>query len=310
MKAFIDTKPVWAWSGPERSSPAGKSGGSATAASRRSTRRAASSARETGDLTRLAGRLRGRLFPRDAYPGYRLTGTERLRAEALGAACALLLGLLFFSDPLALLLGLPGACVGLRLGLRKGSLRKQQELRLQLKDYLLSVSGLMRSGYALENALQLAVSESETMYGAEALMVREGKWMSSELKLRQPVMQVLGSFAGRCRLPEAEELVRLLEVARREGSGKLEVIRELAEAMESREMLRREIDTLLAGQRLEYRIMCLVPAGILLYLRLCTPELAAGLFTPGGRLFMSLALAVYLAAFLLGERILEKAYEG
>ena len=75
-------------------------------------------------------------------------------------------------------------------------------------------------------------------------------------------------------------------------------------------MVREETETCLAGQKLEYHIMCLVPAGILLYLNLSTPELTEGLYTAGGRLFMAAVLPVYLAAVILGDRMLEKCYDG
>ena len=66
---------------------------------------------------------------------------------------------------------------------------------------------------------------------------------------------------------------------------------------------------LLAGQRLEYLVMCLVPAGMLLYLDLSAPDLTVWLYEPQGHWLMAAALVLYGLAVWLGDRILEKSYE-
>lgn len=264
--------------------------------------------RERGDLTRLGKRFKERLFPGEAYPPYRPGRRKKLLYGGIGAVLALALGLLFFGNGLTALLILPGILLGIARGSRRLGLVRRQELRVQLKDYLLAVMGLMRSGYALENAMQLAEAEMKTVHGETAVMSLEALRMSRELRLQQAPEAVFRDFAERTGLQEGAQLAEVLRVAKRQGGGAQEVLKTMAEAMESREMLCREIDTLLAGQKLEYRIMCLVPAGILLYLKLCAPELTASLAAPGGRVFMGAALLFYLGCFLLGERILESCY--
>ena len=172
------------------------------------------------------------------------------------------------------------------------------------------MTGFLRTGFALENAMREAARESEAMHGEGAMMTQEAKEMARQLGLQTPPEILLKNFAARSGLKDAAELSRVIAVAKRLGGNYLPVLRRMASAMEARRMVREETETVLAGQKLEFHIMCLVPAGILLYLNLTSPDLTAVLYNGGGRVLMAAALPLYLFAVLLGDRMLEKCYEG
>ena len=205
---------------------------------------------------------------------------------------------------------IPGAYILCRVAARKYARKRRLQFTEELKDYLLSVTGFLRTGYALENAMREAAGEAETMHGHGAMMTREAAEMVRLLSLQTPPEVILRAFASRCGLEDAAELARVIAVAKRLGGNYLPVLKRMLSTTEARRMVREETETVLAGQKLEYHIMCLVPAGILLYLNLTAPELTAGLYTEGGQLFMAAVLPLYLAAVLLGDRMLEKCYDG
>lgn len=281
-------------------SRSGKPSGKTPAAQRRIFRRA-------GDLIR---RVFAKLIPREAYEAFRLPLKGGLLAAAGGAAGGLAAGWLFFRGQLSAVPALPCAYILYRVAARKYARAKKLQFTEQLKDYLLSVTGFLRTGFALENAMREAAGEALTMHGKDAMMTKEAAEMVRLLSLQTPPELILKDFAARSSLDDAAELARVIAVAKRLGGNYLPVLKRMLAAMEARRMVREETETCLAGQKLEYHIMCLVPAGILLYLNLSTPELTEGLYTAGGRLFMAAVLPVYLAAVILGDRMLEKCYDG
>ena len=205
---------------------------------------------------------------------------------------------------------LPGAYVLCRVAKRKYAGKQKRSLTNQLKDYLLSVTGFLRTGYALENAMREAAGEMAMMHGADAVICTEAKEIVRKLSLQTTPEAALRDFAIRSGLPDAAELSRVIAVAKRLGGNYLPVLKCMASAMEARRMVREEMETALAGQKLEYHVMCLVPAGILFYLNLTSPDLTAGLYSAGGQIFMAAVLPVYLLAVLLGDRLLERCYDG
>ena len=229
---------------------------------------------------------------------------------AAGAAGGLAVGQLFFRGSFSFVPLLPGSYILFRVAARKYARRRKRQFTEELKDYLLSVSGFLRTGFALENAMREAAGEMEMMHGRDSMMSREAAEMVRLLSLQTPPELILRAFAGRCGLEDASELARVITVAKRLGGNYLPVLKRMLSAMEARRMVREEMEACLAGQKLEYHIMCLVPSGILLYLNLTAPDLTAGLYAGGGRLFMAAVLPLYLAAVLLGDRMLEKSYDG
>lgn len=220
------------------------------------------------------------------------------------------MGLLFYRGAAAFFPVLPGAFVLARTAAHKYARRERRVLTEQLKDWLLSVTGFLRTGFALENAMREAAKETETMHGASSVMALEAKEMARLLSLQTPPEILLRDFAARTGLEDAAELARVIAVAKRLGGNYLPVLKRMASAMEARRMVQEETEAVLAGQKLEYHIMCLVPAGILLYLNLTSPELAEPLYHGGGRVLMAAALPFYLAAVLIGDRMLEKCHDG
>ena len=79
-------------------------------------------------------------------------------------------------------------------------------------------------------------------------------------------------------------------------------MKDISEKME----VENEIDTLLSAKKLEFRIMCVIPMGIILYMKLAFPEFMQVLY---GNLFggavMSMCLGIYLAAWRIGKAIVE-----
>ena len=100
--------------------------------------------------------------------------------------------------------------------------------------------------------------------------------------------------------------VRVLTVARKSGGSLSSIIRHTADTMNLRMEINSEIETILAGKRGEWRIMLIVPPGILCYMNMCSSEYM-NIFYTGltGRLVMTAALMVYAAAVWTGHKILD-----
>ena len=100
--------------------------------------------------------------------------------------------------------------------------------------------------------------------------------------------------------------VRILTVARKSGGSLSSIIRHTADTMNLRMEINSEIETILAGKRGEWRIMLIVPPGILCYMNMCSSEYMNILYTGlTGRLVMTAALMVYAAALWTGHKILD-----
>ena len=138
-----------------------------------------------------------KLFPKESYPPFRLPAGKLLAAAAGGAAGGYAIGFLFYRGTAALIPVLPGAYVLARTAAHKYARRMKRLLTEQMKDWLLSVTGFLRTGFALENAMREAAKETETMHGEDAMMAAEAREMVRLLSLQTPPEMMLRDFAGR-----------------------------------------------------------------------------------------------------------------
>lgn len=252
----------------------------------------------------------GRIWPRESYLPYELTPAEKVAWWAAGILLGCAAGWLFFRHPAGFLLAFPlGAALRREGGLLKGK-RRRLLLTRELREYLLSVLGGLRAGLALENAMRAAGKEVRTICGPDSMMAAEAAVMSSRLDLQIPPEELWREFGERCGLEEARSLGRIFAVAKRQGGDYTPVLRGMADAMEGKLLAREEIQTLLTGKKLEYEIMCAVPAAILLYLNLAGGEMVEPLYTtPAGRVTALAAAVLYAGTVFWGLRILDRAFE-
>ena len=70
--------------------------------------------------------------------------------------------------------------------------------------------------------------------------------------------------------------------------------------------VRREIDTILAAKRYEFRVMCVIPYAMIAYMQVSFPEFMSFLYENVlGIGVMTVCLSVYVGAYLLGAKIIK-----
>lgn len=213
---------------------------------------------------------------------------------------------LFYRSLIAFFLLSPGA---LAWGRRRTARKKEREkdlLRAQLKEMLGSVVTALRAGRSSENAFREARADMAFEFGEEAPVCRALDQVCSGLDNRMPLEGLLEEMAVRAGSPEMAEFAEVFAIARKNGGNLAEIMDRTASQIRDRMETQEEIALLLAGRRMEQRIMDLVPFLIILYISLTSPGFFDVLYgNLAGAAFMTLCLAVYLAAFALSEKILD-----
>lgn len=210
---------------------------------------------------------------------------------------ALLLGL-FYRSMGAVVIG--GGIFGfLNLFFEKKRYRKQQEyeITLQFRSGLQGISSALSAGYSIENSLTEARRDLVLLYGQEALLVREFLWIERQLALNQPLENLLFAFGSRWNTEDILHFAQVFQTAKRSGGDLIAITRRTAEKISEKIEVKREIHTMIAGKRLEGKVMCVIPLGIIVYFWICSPGFLDCLYTPSGRPVMTVLLLLYGAAY-------------
>ena len=248
-----------------------------------------------------------RRLPRIIHPAWRdFSKWEwgRLIAKAMGVW--IVTTWLFYRSIIALI---PMLSVFVwRLYLRAVELEreKQNDLQKQFKDAIEAISASLNIGYSLENAVMEAKKELALIYPENARISREMQIMVRQLRLQMAVESVFVEWAKRLDLSDARNFVEVFVVAKRTGGNMVKIIQNTVRQIGDEIDVRREIDTLLAAKKYEFRVMAVIPYGIIAYMQLSFPEFMDSLYGNAiGVGVMSVCLAGYMGAYYLGLRIIK-----
>ena len=176
----------------------------------------------------------------------------------------------------------------------------------QFQDALQSLEAQLNVGYSMENAIKEVQRDLQIMYDKKTLIVREFTYMARQLNLNVTAEIAWKDFAARIALPEVDTFVTVFSLAKRSGGDSIMIIKNAVRQLGDKAEVKREIDTVIAAKKLEFRVMSMFPFGIIAYMRLTFPEFMSGLYgNLPGVIFMSICLAAYIAAWNLGCKIVE-----
>ena len=184
--------------------------------------------------------------------------------------------------------------------------KKRTAFLLQFKEMIQDMASALNSGYSVENALRETQKELKLLYPPEELISVELERMVRQMRLQMAMEQVVGEFAGRVGLEDVENFAAVFSAAKRSGGDMIGIIQNTVGQIGDKIEVHREIDTILAAKKYEFKVMSWIPYGIIFYLILSFPEFTACLYgNIAGTGVMTICLLVYTGACVLGEKLVD-----
>ncbi|MCR5687700.1 MAG: type II secretion system F family protein [Lachnospiraceae bacterium] len=167
-----------------------------------------------------------------------------------------------------------------------------------------SVSSSLAAGLSADRAFVLAESDMEKLFGKRSAIVKELEIINTQTAMGKRIEDALSDFAKRTEISEIYDFAVVFSVAMKNGADLSKVIASCTGMMEDRRQAENEARVLIRAKQYEQRLMCVIPPGILIYLRLSSGSFISVLYhDPRGIAVMTAALAVYVAAVILSEKI-------
>ena len=183
----------------------------------------------------------------------------------------------------------------------------REELTIQFKECILSVSSALKAGYAVENAFLESRADMLVLYGEDSMIYSELELIRRGLVINITLEEQLMDLADRSGCVEIAQFAQVFVIAKRNGGNIPEIIRASSELIGRRIAARQEMLTLLSGRKMEQNIMKLMPFGILFYVGVSNPGYFDVLYHNWqGVAIMTVCLVVYLGACVLGDYILKR----
>lgn len=231
---------------------------------------------------------------------------KKIEMCGMSAGVTLVTAWLYYRSGWAAVILLPMGAFYYR-SLEKESMEKRKsEFLVQFKEGIQSMSASLRAGYSVENAMKETYKEMLRMYEKDEMICREFAYMVQQIQVRIPAEEIFEELAGRVRLEDVRNFANVFAAAKRNGGDMMEIIKNTANQIGDKIDVKREIDTMLAAKRYEFRVMSVIPYAIIAYMTLSFPEFMGCLYGNAiGTGVMSICLGIYIAAYALGAGMVE-----
>ncbi len=188
--------------------------------------------------------------------------------------------------------------------------KRRWNLNVSFLDGLQYMKNSLVAGYSAEGSLCEATKSLEKLYGQDARITKEFKIMQAQLQMGITLEEALREFALRSEVDDITTFAELVTVLKRTGGDMDRVIKQTASNLRDKIELKRDLNTVIAEKLGEFRLMCIIPYGILLYLKISSPSMSEPLYhSIFGCGFMTIMLIAYLGCLFIGERILKSRME-
>jgi tight adherence protein B len=235
-----------------------------------------------------------------------MTKAERVRYVLTGSAGTFLLIYLFYHSILASVV-FAGAGGFLYPQYQKKELAKKSRWRLmvEFKDAMDSMVSALVAGYSMENAVSEAYKDLKLMYERDTPMLLELKNLKQKLRLQQPLDKLLLEFGRRSGVEDILTFAQIYATARKSGGNLVKVMKRTADNIGEKMEIQREIQTMIAGKKMESLCMMVIPLFIILYMQFFSPGFLNPVYSGiSGRMFMSAMLAAYILSVLWSRSIM------
>lgn len=184
--------------------------------------------------------------------------------------------------------------------------KKKSEFLVQFKEAIQSMAASLHTGYSVENAVKETYKEMLLMYSKDDMICKELSFMVQQIYIMIPAEQIFEDLAKRVRLEDVRNFANVFAAAKRSGGDMIAIIQNTVNQIGDKIDVRREIDTLLAAKRYEFKVMAIIPYAIIGYMILSFPEFMECLYgNMIGTGVMSVCLLVYLSAYAFGVRLVK-----
>ena len=240
------------------------------------------------------------------YDRYHYSAKEILKYMAESISLCVMVDYLFYKSLWVLIFMLPVSGMYLKWKKKQLIRERKRKLNYQFRNALNSMSVAVQAGYSVENAVSACVRDLEQLYAKDEDIVAEFRYIETQQKVSVPVEELFLDLGQRCRVEDIENFASVLYTAKRSGGDLGNVIQKVARMLGDKIDVKKEIEATLAAKKSEQMIMSLMPAGIILYLRLASPGFLDMLYgNPFGIGAMTVCLTVYGLAYWMGKRIVE-----
>lgn len=241
------------------------------------------------------------------YDIYIMTKKERLGYIALAVIALYIFGYIFYHNIMLAFVVTPFSLLYPKIKNREIIDKRKNELNIQFKDMLYSLSSSMSAGRALEPSFKEVLKDLQIIYPSEGTyIIEEVEHIVKNLEMNERVEEILLDFAQRSHLEDIKNFVDVLQSCRKAGGNLVEVVRTTTAVINDKIEIKNEIDTMIAEKKFEQKLMSLAPVAMVLMLTVAAEDYMSKMFTTmQGNIAMTVAMITVAITYFVSRKIMK-----
>lgn len=248
---------------------------------------------------------RSRLPPQKDYKEY-IFSPQEIAVHIISKAAFLgMVSYLFYDSFIAWLLMLPVTFFTLRKKAQDLCKKRKQQLEMEFREVILSVSSNLQAGYSVENAFREAYQDIALLFGRDSFMAKELYLLQQKLSNNEQLENILLNLSQRSGVEDIKDFAEIFQIAKRSGGDICAIISNTAQIIGDKQEVRKEIETVMSEKVLEQTIMRYIPFVLIFYISLTSKGYFEPLYHNAlGWIIMTSCLGIYAVACKMSDKIL------
>lgn len=211
---------------------------------------------------------------------------------------------LFFSSWIGMIVMVPGVKLFLGKIHKKRYEETLKNMKQEFASALDSMAGALNAGYSFSNSIYEVVCDLKKLYGTKSEIYKDFCGIYNKISLNRSIDEVFYEYGRRHQLEEVRYFCDVICITRKEGGNMVGVIKQVKSMLYEKIELERNIQIMCAAKKSEAMIMAIMPAGMLLYFKIFSPDFIDGMYgNLLGIIVMAIVLIVYVLLVVLIDKI-------
>ena len=241
------------------------------------------------------------------YDVYVMTKSEKMFTIVVAAIALFAVGYVFYHSLILSALLALFAVKAPKIRTRQIIDKRKNQLSLQFKDMLYSLSSALSVGKSVETGIRDSLQDLQVIYpDSETDILVELGLILRGLGMNNTIEDMFGQFAERAHLEDIDNFVDIFVTCKRTGGDLIEVMRSTSNTIGDKIEVKQEIETMISGKKYEFNFLMILPVIMVLFLTLTSGDYMAPVFTTiVGRIAMTVAIAIFALAYVVGSKIMK-----
>jgi len=241
------------------------------------------------------------------YNIYVMSVKERLLYITFAAATIFTVGYIFYRSIILSVLICPLALLYPKFRTKELIARRKNDLNLQFKDLLYSLSSSLSAGRAAETAMKDVLKDLAIQYpDPDTYILKEVEYIIHRIEMNATIEATFEDLAKRSHIEDIQSFSDVFNSCKRSGGNIVEIIRNTSNIINDKIEIKQEIETLLSEKKFEQKVLNVMPLLMIVILSLSAKDYMEPVFsTLAGRAVMTVSILLLVTAYFISGKIMD-----